>query len=289
MNSPNSTTRAALARRKETPPAGNDLRGLINAQSGEIGRALTGTALNPDRFTRVALTVVRQNAGLQRCRPESLLGALMTCAQLGLEPGPLGEAYLVPYGDQVTFIPGYRGLIKLAWNSGQLKNISARVVYANDEFTYSYGLSPDLRHVPTTGDPGKPTHVYAAATLLNGGAEFEVMTVGQVEGIRKRSKASKSGPWVTDWEAMARKTAVRQLVKWLPMTTTLNAAVQADGGTRADVSGDVIDHVAADMVFDAEPEVPPCAACGETGHDDADCPNVEVVAAATEGGTGDNT
>ncbi|AXB41273.1 recombinase RecT [Amycolatopsis albispora] len=232
------------------------MRTLIERQKPEIARALHGTALNPERFTRVALTVIKQNNDLMRCRPESLLGALMTSAQLGLEPGPLGEAYLVPYGDQVTFIPGYRGLIKLAWNSGQLRNISARVVHEADEFEYSYGLHPDLVHRPARGDRGGITDVYAAATLVDGGAEFEVLDVGSVESIRGRSRAGKKGPWVTDWEAMARKTAVRQLAKWLPMATVMNRAIAAEGTVRTDLDAEALDDVASDFdgeVIDAEP------------------------------------
>lgn len=229
---------------------------MIERQKPEIARALTGTALDPERFTRVALTVIKQNDALMRCRPESLLGALMTSAQLGLEPGPLGEAYLVPFGDQVTFIPGYRGLIKLAWNSGQLRNISARVVYDRDEFSYSYGLHPDLVHKPARGNRGDITDVYAAATLLDGGAEFEVMDVGAVEAIRARSRAKNSGPWISDWEAMARKTAVRQLAKWLPMATVMNRAIAAEGSVRTDLHADALDDVTAKFdgeVIDAEP------------------------------------
>lgn len=180
----------------------------------------------------------------------------MTSAQLGLEPGPLGEAYLVPYGDQVTFIPGYRGLIKLAWNSGQLRTIAARVVHENDEFSYAYGLHPDLVHKPGRGDRGGITDVYAAATLLDGGAEFEVMSVAEVEAIRARSRAGKKGPWVTDWEAMSRKTCVRQLAKWLPMATTLNRALAVEGSVRTELAADALDELTADPdgVIDTEPE-----------------------------------
>lgn len=223
---------------------------LIERQKPEIARALHGTALDPERFTRVALTVIRQSPKLQRCRPESLLGALMTSAQLGLEPGPLGESYLVPYGDQVTFIPGYRGLLKLAWNSGQLKHISARVVYESDEFDYVYGLHPDLTHKPARGDRGGITDVYACAVLIDGGGEFEVLSVAEVEAIRARSRAAKGGPWVTDWDAMARKTAVRQLAKWLPMATVLHRAIAAEGQVRTELDPDVLDTFEDTEVID---------------------------------------
>jgi recombination protein RecT len=202
------------------------------------------------------LTVIRQSPKLQRCRPDSLLGALMTSAQLGLEPGPLGESYLVPFGDQVTFIPGYRGLIKLAWNSGQLKNISARVVHEADEFSYAYGLHPDLTHKPARGDRGGVTDVYACAVLLDGGAEFEVLSVADVEAIRARSRAAKDGPWVSDWDAMARKSAVRQLAKWLPMATTLNRAINAEGSVRTELDPDVLDTFEDAEVIDQPTDEP---------------------------------
>lgn len=256
---PNTNTRAALAQRRSSGGGNGDLRELIEKQKPEIARALTGTALNPERFTRVALTVIKQTPKLLQCRPESLLGALMTSAQLGLEPGPLGEAYLVPYKDQVTFIPGYRGLIKLAWNSGQLRNIAARVVHEEDFFTYEYGLHPDLVHQPARGDRGGITEVYACATLLDGGAEFEVMSIPEIEAIRARSRAADSGPWVTDWDAMARKTCVRQLAKWLPMATVLNRAIAAEGTVRTDLDAEALDEIAADevaAVVDAEAEQP---------------------------------
>lgn len=230
----NLTTRAAGAVAQQQNGGKPTLSQLIEQMKPEIGRALP-KHLNADRMARIALTLIRQTPKLAQCTPESFLGALMTASQLGLEPGPLGESYLVPYGNQVTFIPGYRGLVKLAWNSGQLKNFDAHVVYENDDFDYEYGLTPFLRHKPTRGERGKVTDVYAVATLQNGGSAFVVMSLEDVAAIRKRSKASSAGPWVTDWEAMAKKTAVKQLIRWLPLSTEMqqvNQAAQLDGTVR---------------------------------------------------------
>ena len=214
------------------------LQSLIEQMKPQIARALP-KHMDPDRIARIALTLLKQTPALAQCTPDSFLGALMTASQLGLEPGPLGEAYLVPFGRVVTFIPGYRGLVKLAWQSGQLKNIDAHVVYAGDAFDYEYGLTPFLRHKPTRDARGDVTDVYAVATLQNGGSAFVVMSLEDVAAIRKRSRASSSGPWVTDWEAMAKKTAVKQLIRWLPLSTelhTLNMAAQLDGTARTTVS-----------------------------------------------------
>lgn len=210
---------------------------LIERMKPELARVLPNQ-MNPDRMARIATTLIRQTPALARCTPESFLGALLTASQLGLEPGPLGEAYLVPYGNVVTFIPGYRGLIKLAWQSGQLRNIDAHVVHAADEFEFEYGLNPTLRHKPFRGQgPGKVTDVYAVATFQNGGSAFVVMSIEDVEAIRKRSKASKNGPWVTDWDAMAKKTAIKQLIRFLPLSTELRplaTAAHLDGTSRTD-------------------------------------------------------
>jgi recombination protein RecT len=249
----NLATRAAGAAEQAVNGGRPTLNQLIEQMKPQIARALP-KHMDADRLARIAMTLLKQTPKLGQCTPESFLGALMTASQLGLEPGPLGEAYLVPYGNTVQFIPGYRGLIKLAWQSGQMKNIDAHVVYEHDEFDYEYGLNPFLRHKPTRGTRGKVTDVYAVATLQNGGSAFVVMSLEDVAAIRKRSKSSGNGPWVTDWDAMAKKTAVKQLIRWLPLSTelqTLNHAADLDGTVREDVT----ELPEADVDYiDAEPQ-----------------------------------
>src|SRR5690554_3088052 len=143
----------------------NTLTALIERQKPEIARALP-KHMDPDRLARIATTVLRQTPQLGQCTPESFLGALMTCAQLGLEPGPLGHAYLVPFKNnktgmfEVTFIPGYRGLVELARRSGQVQSVQAHVVREGDRFDYEFGLNPKLEHKPA-GSDGEVTHAYA--------------------------------------------------------------------------------------------------------------------------------
>jgi recombination protein RecT len=236
------TTEVAKQDAPAKPPT---LRQLIERMKPEIARALP-KHMDPDRVARIAMTLVGGNPDLALCTSESFLGALMTASQLGLEPGPLGEAYLVPYGRKVTFIPGYKGLIKLAWQSNQLKSIDAHVVYAHDDFDFAYGLEPFLKHKPTRGTRGEKTDVYACATFLNGGSAFVVMSIDDVEDIRARSKAGKKGPWVSDWNAMAQKTAIKQLSKFLPMSTELRAFAQAvalDGTSRETLEESVDDVI----------------------------------------------
>lgn len=195
--------------------------------------------MTAERMIRVAMTVIQKTPKLMECDQRSLIGAIVEASQLGLEPdGVLGHAYLVPYTlnkgkpNEITIcqlIPGYKGLIDLSRRSGTVKTIEARIVYEKDEFDFSYGLNPKCEHRPSRlPDPGKPIYIYAIGHLLNGGVQYEVMTVREVEAIRSRSRASKNGPWVTDWEAMAKKTVLRRLCKLLPVSVETQKAIAID-------------------------------------------------------------
>jgi recombination protein RecT len=200
--------------------------------------------LTVERVMKIALTAAGRTPALLQCTPASLAQSVMVAAQLGLEAGgALGEAYLVPYGNTCTLIPGYRGLIALARRSGQIVSIEARVVHKGDAFSVRYGLDvaidhePDVDRVPKDDDVRA---VYAVAKLVGGGVQVEVMTKAEVDAIRKRSKAGSSGPWVTDYEEMARKTVIRRLAKYLPLSVEFaNALVlqgQSEAGGAADYS-----------------------------------------------------
>ncbi|MEU9805475.1 recombination protein RecT [Mycobacterium sp. NPDC050853] len=249
-------TKTDVAKAEQKPPT---LTQLIERMKPEIARALP-RHMNPDRMARIAVTVLRQTPKLAQCTPESFLGALMTCSQLGLEPGPLGHAYLVPYGREVTFIPGYRGLVDLAYRSGQVATVKAQVVHEADEFDFEEGLDAYLKHKRSRAeDPGPVIWVYALVKLKDGASNFVVMTVAEVEKIRKRSRASGNGPWVTDWEAMAKKTALKQLSKWMPLSPEFNQAVHHDGSVRTEVGADLVDvkpnYVDGEVVATGQPAI----------------------------------
>lgn len=239
------TTALKAAVTGQTPaarkPAGGDIAALLTdpkiKQQMQLALPRHVTA---ERLARVALTEVRKNPALARCDQTSFLGALMTCAQLGLEPGgPLGHAYLIPFENrkagrtEVQFIVGYRGMIDLARRSGQIVSIEARAVYEGDTFEVTLGLDSNLRHVPDFDNPArtqpeKLRFVYSVAKLKDGGVQFEVMSRREVEAVRAQSRAGSSGPWVTHFEQMALKTVVRRLFKWLPISVELAAAIEAD-------------------------------------------------------------
>jgi recombination protein RecT len=258
------TVSQAVEKRQDT------LARLIQRQKAEIARALP-RHLDPDRLARIATTVMRQTPQLGQADPASFLGALMTCAQLGLEPGPLGHAYLVPFKDhvrncrdrrncncrvEVTFIPGYRGLAELARRSGQVAGTPrARVVREGDEFDYEFCLDAFLKHKPAPNNADAPvTHAYAIIKYKDGSEpDFDVMTRSEIDAIRERSKASASGPWVTDYAEMAKKTVLRRLLKTAPMSVEYQQAIGQDEAVRTRLDPSALD---IGLPFDPDPEVP---------------------------------
>lgn len=211
------------------------IRDLLLKNKDQIALALP-KHMGVDRLIRTALTCFATTPGLLDCTPRSLLGAVIQAAQLGLEPGLIGMAYLIPFKNnrnnttEVQFLPGYKGLLMLARRSGEISTIQAHCVYAEDAFAYRYGLDPKLEHVPTEkDDAGSLTHVYAIARLKDGGSQFEVMKKREVDAHRDRySRAAKVGPWMTEYEEMAKKTVLRRLCKLLPASVELQTAVALD-------------------------------------------------------------
>jgi recombination protein RecT len=244
---------ADVAKASERPTT---IAGWLDKQKPQIARALP-RHIDIERFTRIALTTLRQTPQLQQTTPESFLGAIMLAAQLGLEPGPLGQAYIVPFNNkgrmEAQFIVGYKGYIDLARRSGQLLSIEVRTVYEADEFEYSFGLEGDIRHIPSREeDRGNPVVWYGIAKLKDGGLYYEVMSRGDIERYRKRSKAPNSPAWTQDYDAMAKKTVVRRMAPWLPMSVEAQQVAASDENVaRLNFSDDAIDVVGVEVV-DAE-------------------------------------
>jgi phage RecT family recombinase len=169
-----------------------------------------------------------------RCSRGSLVTSVLEASDLSLSLSrSSGEAYLIPRKDKAGvlhchFQAGYQGLVKLARESGQVNYVHARVVYQHDEF--DWGWTPELEfihRVDRSGRRGAITHVYAVARLTSGELVGECMTVEEVQQIRLRSGRPNEGPWVTDWEEMAKKTVARKLCKWLPKTPKLIRAIES--------------------------------------------------------------
>jgi recombination protein RecT len=190
--------------------------------------------MTPDRM---ALTELRKNPDLMQCDPMSFAGAIIQCSQLGLEPGSgLGQAYLVPFNNrrkgvkEVNFITGYRGLIELARRSGQVDSVVGRAVRERDRFLFAYGDEERIEHVPFPGskeEAGPLIAFYAIARLKGGGILREVMDVREVEEVRDRFGHG-NPVWKDNFEAMGRKTVIRRLAKFLPMSPELADAIRAE-------------------------------------------------------------
>ena len=232
------------------------MQDYIKKMQGEIAKALP-SVLTPERFTRITLSALSTNSKLAETTPQSFLGAMMTAAQLGLEPNtPLGQAYLIPYRNhgvlECQFQLGYKGLIDLAYRSGEVSTIQAHVVYENDEFEYELGLEPKLRHVPAKSDRGDPVFFYAVFRTKDGGYGFDVMSVDDVRAhAKKYSKAFSNGPWQTNFEEMAKKTVLKRVLKYAPLKTDFVRGLSADETIKTQISEDMF-SVPDETVIEAE-------------------------------------
>ena len=243
------TIQNAVNGKQAFSPAGKpSMQQYIKQMENEIKKALPAV-ITPERFTRIVLSALSTNPKLAETTPQSFLGAMMTAAQLGVEPNtPLGQAYLIPFYNsknkmqECQFQLGYKGLIDLAYRSGEVVIIQAQVAYENDEFVYSFGLEPELRHVPAKGGRGEPTHVYAMFRTKDGGYGFEVMSMEDVKAhAQKYSQAFNSSysPWKSNFEEMAKKTVLKKVLKYAPMKSEFVRGLASDETIKTELSEDM--------------------------------------------------
>ncbi len=218
---------------------------LLIQMSDQIAKALP-SMISSERFQRVVLTAFNGNPQLQKCEPTSFLAAMMQSAQLGLEPNtPLGQAYLIPYKNKVQFQIGYKGLLELAQRSGQIKMLYAHTVHENDDFNIEYGLEQKLSHTPLLkGDRGETIGYYAVYHLKEGGYSFIYMTKDDVlNHAKSKSKTFYNGPWQTDFDEMAKKTVLKKLLKYAPISIELGNALTSDETVKNDIKEDMSEVV----------------------------------------------
>jgi recombination protein RecT len=269
------TVKAQVNKQAEKPKL--TIYQAINKSVDELGKALP-KFMSAERLCRIYLTSIKNNPKLAGCTQLSLLGALFQCAQLGLEPNIEGQAYIIPYTNskkekdpetgktvwvkrtEAQFQIGYKGYIELFYRHGSAISIDMHTVYENDVFEYNYGTNRYLNHCPKLGDRGKPIGYYAIATLSNGGNVFKVMSRKEcIEHGQKHSKTyitteyddktkkyvkcephfDPNSPWVTDTNAMCKKTVLVQLAKLLPKSVELQKALALDNTTKSQISADM--------------------------------------------------
>lgn len=236
------------------------LQDYVQRMSGQIKMALPAN-LTPDRFQRIVLSAISSNTKLQECSPQSFLGAMMTAAQLGVEPNtPLGQGYLIPRnsknGMECTFQLGYKGLIDLAYRSGNIANIGAFTVHQNDEFHVQFGLNPDITHVPAMTDRGDPIAFYAYYKTKDGGYGFDVMSVEDVrKHARQFSESVKRGwqsPWDSNFEEMAKKTVLKKVLKYAPLSTEVAGKIGMDETVHDTISSNMTEEPVVFTEVDAD-------------------------------------
>ena len=231
---------------------------LIKAMEPEIKKALP-EVITPERFTRMALSALNTTPKLRECTQMSFLAALMNAAQLGLEPNtPLGQAYLIPYNNkgvmECQFQIGYKGLIDLSYRNPQMQIISAQAVYDNDVFEYELGLNPKLEHRPALEDRGEVRLFYGMFKLVNGGYGFEVMSKTAMDAYaREYSKAfdSSFSPWKNNYIGMAKKTVIKQALKYAPLKTDFRKALSNDETIKKELSEDM-SEIHGEEIWEAE-------------------------------------
>lgn len=220
------------------------MQDYVKAMQGEIKKALP-SVITPERFTRMVLSAISTNPKLAECSPQSFLGAMMTAAQLGVEPNTaLGQAYIIPYRNhgvmEASFQLGYKGLIDLAYRSGEVSIIQAQAVYENDEFEYELGLDPKLKHVPATSNRGNAIAYYAIFKTKDGGYGFDAMSMDDIRThAQKYSKSYGSGPWQNNFDEMAKKTVLKRVLKYAPLKSDFVRGVAQDETVKTEISEDM--------------------------------------------------
>lgn len=236
------------------------MQAYIKAMEPAIKKALP-SVITPERFTRMVLSALSSTPKLAECSPQSFLAAMMTAAQLGVEPNTaLGQAYLLPYRNhgqmECQFQLGYKGLIDLAYRSGEVSVIQAHTVYENDVFEYELGMDPKLRHVPAKADRGEAVAYYAMFKTKDGGYGFEVMSVDDVQRHAQRyskSYGSDISPWRSNFDEMAKKTVLKRALKYAPLKSDFVRGVAQDETIKAELSDEMY-AVPDETVFEAEGE-----------------------------------
>lgn len=243
--------------------SGGDFKTLLTRAWPRIQKVMPRHA-SPERLFQLYVSTVNQTPRLAECTPYSLLSCVMKCSALGMEPSAvdgLGRAYILPYYSkkrrafEATFILGYKGIIDLARRSGQLISIETGAVYEGEPVRlWVDDTGKHISHEPSLDglhDASKLRGVYCRAELTGGGTVVEYMSRAEVDAIRRRSKSPDSGPWVTDYEAMARKTVLRRAAPYLPMSVEAHEAIERADETTPDY------RAVLDPIIEPEPEPEP--------------------------------
>ncbi len=205
----------------------------MSENASQFMAALGNDPAKVERWKTLLMMAIYRSPKLAECEPGSLVASTLEAAQFGLEFGPKQHSYLVPYKGKdgksyCSFMPGYRGLIYSAKQSGETQELRAEAVYEKDQFEYELGFEKRLIHRPAIGVRGALVATYAVVKFTAGGGDFEVMSRDQIDHIKKKSPSEKDGPWVTDYDEMAKKTVIKRICKRLDMGEKVSEIIHYD-------------------------------------------------------------
>jgi len=245
------TNIASIMNKKEASE--DEIKAVIESQKEAIRQSLPAY-MTAEKFIRIILNCCAKNPELFKCTPQSIVGAVMTLAQLGLDPD-LGLAHLVPFNSKVNgtwmklcqLIIDYKGFLQLIMNTGMVKDAYAEIIYSNDVFNEVLGTERTLTHLkpPIGQDRGEPIAYYAVVSLLNGGRLYHLMTRQEVEEHAKKYSKQKDDNgnlkniWKNEFDKMALKTVIRQVAKYAPKSTNLLRSIDRDGTVTERLSTDM--------------------------------------------------
>ena len=196
---------------------------------------LTEHGMKPAQFLGMALNTVKRDRNLLKIletNPKSVFGSILICAELGLSPTKeMGECWLIPYKGVCQFQIGYKGLVSLIYRHPNVTGVEAECVFENDEFNYSLGLSPELKHIPIDKNRGNLSYVYAIMRFTNREPMFKVMSLNELNQYQKLSKAGDKGLWFSHKDPqfwLPKKTVIKQLCKLIPKNLLINQALHTD-------------------------------------------------------------
>lgn len=237
MASVNGNNQALTNKAQELALTANDAKeksftGVITSELAKQFKAMSSLVpkhVTPERMARVGLQAISRNPKLMECTPESVVGAIMNCATLGLEPNLIGHAYLVPFYNGKTrrmeaqFQIGYKGLLDLVRRTGDVSRVYAYEVRENDDFEYELGVNATLKHKPALTGRGEVTGYYSVYHLKDGGYGFFYLSKDEAMQHAKRFSKSQTngtlfGPWADHFDEMAKKTSLKAMMKYMPIS-----------------------------------------------------------------------
>jgi recombination protein RecT len=218
---------------QKNAPQTDTLEAMFQRAAPDFAK-LAPAYLDVGRMLRIALNARAKTPALAQCSKQSFIAAMMQCSEMGLEPIGAGGAHLVPFRNkktdelEVTVIPDWRGLISLAKRTGQIKHAYAKIIYKGDFVDYEEGDTPKLIHKPDLESNGEAVAAYCVVILPDDTHTIELMRGSEIDGIKSRSKAKESGPWVTDELEMWKKTVVKRALKPFASSPQMQTAISLD-------------------------------------------------------------